>query len=60
MKIEFGGASVLTSKGFINYAINMLKDTLAVFYRLKVLHYYDYNNRKNWITPRYLTLVEKK
>ncbi len=28
----------------------MAWDTAAVFYRLKILHYYDDVNRKNWIT----------
>jgi len=28
----------------------MAWDTAAVFYRLKILHYYDDKNRKNWIT----------
>lgn len=28
----------------------MLQDTAAVFYRLKILHYYDDANRKNWIS----------
>ncbi|MBI2268204.1 MAG: glycosyltransferase [Candidatus Blackburnbacteria bacterium] len=28
---------------------NMAWDTLAVFYRLKILHYYDDKNRKNWL-----------
>lgn len=28
----------------------MFQDTMAVFYRLKILHYYDDANRKNWIT----------
>lgn len=28
---------------------DMLRDTLAVFYRLKILHYYDDVNRDNWI-----------
>lgn len=28
---------------------NMTWDTLAVFYRLKILHYYDDKNRKNWL-----------
>jgi glycosyltransferase involved in cell wall biosynthesis len=59
MKTELGGSSVLTSRGFIRYALGMLKDTLAVFYRLRILRYYDYNNRKNWITPEYLTLNKK-
>jgi len=28
---------------------NMLRDTLAVFYRLKILHYYDDGNERKWI-----------
>lgn len=27
----------------------MAWDSLAVFYRLKIMHYYDDNNKKNWI-----------
>ena len=53
---EFGGASILTSKGFYKTVLGMLWDTLAVFYRLKILDYYNYKNRKQWITPKYLTL----
>ena len=26
-----------------------LRDTLAIIYRLRILHYYDDANRKNWI-----------
>lgn len=32
----------------------MAWDTAAVFYRLKILHYYDDNNRQNWLTPEFL------
>lgn len=57
LKMKFsGGLSTIASKGFINTAWAMLWDTLAVFYRLRILHYYDWQNRKNWITPKYLTL----
>lgn len=28
--------------------LRMIWDTLAVFYRLKILHYYNDDNRKNW------------
>lgn len=54
-KINFVGSSI-ASAGFIRTAYSMLWDTLAVFYRLHILHYYDWDNRKNWITPKYLTL----
>lgn len=30
--------------------LRMLWDTLAVFYRLRLKHYYDDGNRKNWIS----------
>ena len=53
---EFGGTSVLTSKGFYKTVFGMLWDTLAVYYRLNILDYYNYKNRKSWITPKYLTL----
>ena len=36
-----------------------LWDTVAVYYRLRILHYYDDKNNKNWITPDYLTLKSK-
>jgi glycosyltransferase involved in cell wall biosynthesis len=32
----------------------MAQDTAAVFYRLRLLHYYDDKNKKNWITPKFL------
>jgi len=56
LKNEFGGVSVLTSRGFTKTVRGMLVDTLAIFYRLRILHYYDDANRKNWITPEYLTI----
>jgi len=33
--------SAIFSKGFIRISLRMLWDTLAVFYRLKIMHYYD-------------------
>lgn len=45
--ISFGENSTITNKRFIRIVIGMLIDTLAVFYRLKILNYYsDYNKRK--------------
>lgn len=57
---EFGGMSILTSRGFLKTVYGMLVDTLAIFYRLKILQYYDSKNRKNWITPDYLTITNSK
>ncbi|OGM19034.1 hypothetical protein A2686_04550 [Candidatus Woesebacteria bacterium RIFCSPHIGHO2_01_FULL_38_10] len=59
IKIDFSGSTII-SKGFANTVFKMLWDTAAVFYRLKILHYYDSKNRKNWITPKYLTLNSKQ
>ncbi len=58
--LDFGGVSIVTSKGFWRNIYNFVLDTSAVFYRLKILHYYDDKNRKNWITPEYLQLPSKK
>ena len=50
LKMRFdNGVSTIASSGFIKTATSMFWDTAAVFYRLKILHYYDYSNRKNWI-----------
>lgn len=56
IKMKFGGASTIASAGFMTTVFWMLWDTVAVFYRLKIKKFYDYKNRKNWITPEYLTL----
>lgn len=41
VKINFKKASSITSKSFWGIILWMLWDTLAVFYRLKILRYYD-------------------
>ena len=40
LELEFG-TSTIASIGFFKTIWNMLWDTLAVFYRLKILRYYD-------------------
>lgn len=60
LKIEFGGTSVLTSKKFTRTIIGFILDTLAVFYRLNIVHYYDYTNRKNWVKHKYLTFTKNE
>ncbi|OGM32758.1 hypothetical protein A3D00_02100 [Candidatus Woesebacteria bacterium RIFCSPHIGHO2_02_FULL_38_9] len=57
---KFGAESTIFTKGFFKTSWSMFLDTFAVFYRLKILHYYDYSNRKNWITPKYLKLGSGK
>jgi glycosyltransferase involved in cell wall biosynthesis len=41
VKLNFSGASSITSSNFWKIIFWMLWDTAAVFYRLKILHYYD-------------------
>lgn len=44
IKLNFRGVSSITSKSFWNVIFWMLWDTAAVFYRLKILHFYDKRN----------------
>ncbi len=48
IKLRFGGGSYVTSKEFMKIVFAMLKDTLAVFYRLKILNYYSHKNKRKW------------
>jgi glycosyltransferase involved in cell wall biosynthesis len=48
VNIIFNGKSSITSKGFWKIIYLMLWDTFAVFYRLKILRYYDNNNKRKW------------
>lgn len=48
VELNFNGASSITSKSFWNIILLMLWDTFAVFYRLKILRYYDNGNKRKW------------
>lgn len=48
VELDFSQASSITSKGFWRTILLMLWDTLAVFYRLKILHYYSKGNKRKW------------
>ena len=48
IKLHFGGTSTITSQKFIKEVFAMLLDTLAVFYRLKILRYYSDKNKRRW------------
>ena len=48
IKLHFGGTSTITSQKFIKEVFAMLLDTLAVFYRLKILGYYSDRNKRRW------------
>ncbi len=47
--LHFGGTSTITSQKFVRTVIAMLTDTLAVFYRLKILNYYSDKNKRKWV-----------
>ncbi|MBI3342607.1 glycosyltransferase [Candidatus Gottesmanbacteria bacterium] len=48
VELTFQGASSITSQNFWRIVINVLWETLAVFYRLRILHYYDNTNKRKW------------
>lgn len=48
INLKFGGTSTITSQRFLRIVLAMLKDTLAIFYRLKILHYYSDENKRKW------------
>lgn len=47
--LRFGAASSITSQKFLKIVMAMLIDTFAVFYRLRLLHYYSDKNRRKWV-----------
>lgn len=48
IELDFTGASSITSLSVWKTIWNMLWDTFAVFYRLKILRYYDSANKRKW------------
>ena len=46
IKLNFKGVSSITSKSFWSVIFWMLWDTAAVFYRLRILHYYDKDKKQ--------------
>ncbi len=48
IKLYFGGTSIITSQKFLRTVSAMLLDTLAVFYRLRILNYYSDANKRKW------------
>lgn len=48
ISLKLGGMSSITNKSFIKVAVAMMLDTLAIFYRLKILNYYSDGNKRKW------------
>ena len=46
--VEMNGERLKNSSVKASSVVDMLKDTLAVFYRLKLLKYYEDNNKRKW------------
>ncbi len=49
VKLRFRNNSTITSKSFWKEISNMLWDTAAVFYRVRILKYYRRSNKENWL-----------
>lgn len=48
VELTYNYSAGITSKSFWTVIFFMLRDTLAVYYRLKILNYYDTSNRRKW------------
>ena len=48
VELEFKNSSSITSANFWKIILHMLNDTFAVFYRLKILRYYDDSSKRKW------------
>jgi len=53
IELNFTGYSTITSMNLWKIITKMLWDTFAVFYRLKILHYYDSVNKNQWKQDAY-------
>lgn len=45
----FSSTSTIVWTNMIRVIANVLNDTLAVYYRLKLLHYYDEESKRKWV-----------
>jgi len=48
VELTFRNWTSITSSSFMSIALRMLWDTLAVFYRLRILKYYHNRNHRKW------------
>lgn len=48
IRLQWRKDNSIVSKSLWKILFNTLWDTLAIFYRLKILHYYDEGNRRKW------------
>ena len=55
VELHFNLKRSTLSKSLYTALFNTLWDTLAIFYRLKIIHYYDKKNKKKWKYDHELT-----
>jgi glycosyltransferase involved in cell wall biosynthesis len=48
IELNFNFGKSLVSKGLISAIFKTFLDSLAVFYRLRIMHYYDDGNKRRW------------
>lgn len=49
VQIDFFSAKTsIVLRKLLTIVFNMIKDTIAVFYRLRILHYYDNSSQRKW------------
>lgn len=49
VELDFNGVSSITSASVLRTIFRTFVDTLAIFYRLRILHYYDDTNKRKWV-----------
>lgn len=52
IKLKFRGGSSITSSSLWKTIFLMVWDTLAVFYRVRIIKYYRKSNKQNWINNK--------
>lgn len=48
IKLNYNFSSLTHAKG-LKIILNCLKDALAIFYRLKIIHFYNNKNKRKWV-----------
>jgi len=48
LKMNFSGTSTIMTRKFVNVVAGMVWDTLAVFYRLRIIGYYKNDSKFSW------------
>jgi len=56
IKLSYDFSSVHLDNSFFKTVIQCLVDALAIFYRLRIIHYYDDKNRRKWVYDKDLDM----